>query len=458
MKIAREPSDMLKKGQPRRTDVAGVEYYDREAETLSRERLNELQFQKLRLMMEKIFASNRFYQQKFREASVELSDIRSIEDLARLPMTEKRELEQDQMKNPLFGTNLTEPEENYVQYHQTTGTTGKPLKFLDTRESWEWRAKVAGYIFKGMGVRKEDRILFTFNFGPYTAFWVLYEGAYRLGALVLPTGGWTSEQRLQMLVDNRATVIPTTPTYAVRLAEAAAREGIDIVNSSVHTLILTGEPGGLDPYVRSKVETLWGARCFDYIGMTEVGTWGFQCTEEPCGVHVIESEFIPEVVDPKTGAPAPDGEIGELVLTNLGRSCMPAVRYRTGDLVKVKNGTCACGRTGRIFDGGVLGRKDEMIVIRAVNVFPSHLLSVVERFIEPGDEYLVEAYKNGDTNEIRIKLELKDETRLEPISHAVQDEVRKKLNLRIEVVKVEKGGIPRSNYKTKRFVDRRKEG
>jgi len=438
--------------------MADVEYYDREVETLSRERLKELQFRKLHGMMEKIFASNRFYQQKFREASVALSDIRSIEDLARLPMTEKRELEQDQMKNPIFGTNLTEPEEHYIQYHQTTGTTGKPLKFLDTRESWEWRARVAGHILKGAGVRREDRVLFTFNFGPYTAFWVLYEGAYRLGALVMPTGGWQSEQRLQMLVENRATVIPTTPTYAVRLAEAAAREGIDIVNSSVRILILTGEPGGLDPYVRNKVEGLWGARCFDYIGMTEVGTWGFQCTEEPCGIHVIESEFIPEVVDPQTGAPVPEGEMGELVLTNLGRACMPAVRYRTGDLVKIKkSSTCACGRTGRVLDGGVLGRKDEMIVIRAVNVFPSHLLSVVERFIEPGDEYLVEVYRKVDTNEIRIKLELKDETRFASLSCAIQDEVRKKLNLRIEVLKVEKGDIPRSDYKTKRFVDRRKE-
>jgi phenylacetate-CoA ligase len=417
-----------------------------------------LQFQKLEALLGKVYATNRFYRNKFDSIGITPSEVRSVEDLHKLPFTVKKEFEEDQDKNPIFGTNLTEPLENYVQYHQTSGTTGKPLKFLDTKESWEWRGKVAGYILKGAGVNRGDRILFPFNFGPYTAFWIMYEGAYQLGNLIIPTGGWNSLQRLQCILENRATVIPTTPSYALILADTAKEHQIDIARSSVRILMLSGEPGALIPGIREKLQKLWNARCFDYIGMTEVGTWGFQCTEEPNGVHIIESEFIAEIVDPKTGKPVEEGEVGELVLTNLGRSCMPAIRYRTGDLVKVKKGICPCGRTFRVLQGGVLGRKDEMIIIRGVNVFPNVLANIVESHIQPGDDYQIEAYKEAGVDEVAIKLETKEEGMGEMIQRAIQDEIKSKLNLRVEVKVVPKGTLPKFEYKAKRFNDRRKEG
>lgn len=434
-----------------------IKYFDHEVETVSTDEMAMLQFKKLETLLKKVYASNQFYKEKFKQHGISPQDIRFTDNLHKLPFTTKREFEEDQEKHPLFGTNLTEPLENYVQYHQTSGTTGKPLKFLDTKESWEWRGRVACYILNGAGVNKDDRILFPFNFGPYTAFWVIYEAAYKLGVLIIPTGGWNSLQRLECLIENKATVIPTTPTYALALARAAEENGIDLTLSSVESLLLTGEPGALIPNVREKLGKIWNARCFDYIGMTEVGTWGFQCTEESNGVHIIESEFIAEIVDPKTGISVQEGEVGELVLTNLGRSCMPAIRYRTGDLVKVNKGICPCGRTFRILEGGVLGRRDEMIVIRGVNVFPNVLANVVESYIQAGDNYQIEVYKQRGIDEIAIKLEIKEEGNRETIQSAVQHEIKRKINLRVDVDVVPIGTFPKLDYKAKRFIDRRKE-
>ncbi len=438
--------------------MTGVEYFDPKIETAHRDETEILQFQKLEDMLKNVYATNLFYRKKFDLLGITPSEIRSLDDLHKLPFTTKREFEEDQEKNPPFGTNLTEPLENYVQYHQTSGTTGKPLKFLDTKESWQWRGKVACYILKGARVKRGDRILFPFNFGPYTAFWVIYEGAYQLGALIIPTGGWNSSQRLECIIENRATVVPTTPTYALALARTAEENGIDLASSHVRSLLLTGEPGALIPQVREKLERVWNARCFDYIGLTEVGTWGFQCTEEPNGVHILESEFIAEIVNPKTGPPVQEGEVGELILTNLGRSCMPAIRYRTGDLVKIKKDFCPCGRTFRVLEGGVLGRKDEMIVIRGVNVFPNALANIVENYIQPGDDYQIEVYKKMEIDEITIKLEIKEEGKKEAVQRSIQDEIRRKLNLRVEVEGVPKGTLPKYEYKAKRFIDRRKGG
>ena len=437
--------------------MAEIEYFDQEVETASRDETGTLQFKKLEALLRKVYASNSFYRNKFSQFGIGLSQIRSLDDLRKLPFTTKREFEEDQEKHPPFGNNLTEPLENYVQYHQTSGTTGKPLKFLDTKESWEWRGKVACHILKGAGVKKGDRVLFPFNFGPYTAFWVIYEGVYHLGALIIPTGGWNSLQRLECIIENKATIVPTTPTYALALARTAEENGIDLASSNVKSLLLTGEPGALIPHIREKLEKIWNAHCFDYIGLTEVGTWGFQCTEEHNGVHILESEFIAEIVDPNTGTPIQEGEIGELILTNLGRSCMPAIRYRTGDLVKIKKGICSCGRTFQILEGGVLGRKDEMVVVRGVNVFPNALANIVENYIQAGDDYQIEAYKKTGIDEIAIKLEIREEEKREALQRAIQDEIKRKLNLRVGVELVPKGTIPKFDYKAKRFIDRRKE-
>jgi phenylacetate-CoA ligase len=441
----------------REESMTSVKHPDQKVDTASRDEIRLIQFQKLNTLLKKVFASNSFYRVKFNHFGITSSEIQSIDDLHKLPFTMKREFEEDQEKHPPFGTNLTEPLENYTQYHQTSGTTGRPLKFLDTRESWDWRGRVACYILEAAGVKKSDRVLFPFNFGPYTAFWTMYEGASQIGALVIPTGGWNSSQRLECMIENKATVILTTPTYALALAETANKCHVDIANSDVRTIFLSGEPGALIQAIREKIENLWNAKCYDYIGMTEVGSWGFQCSGESFGVHVIENEFIAEVIDPRTNQPVSGEEAGELVLTNLGRACMPAIRYRTGDLVKVKKGLCPCGRTFLFLEGGILGRKDEMVIIRGVNVFPSALKKIIESHIQPGDEYQIVTYKRKNIDELAIKLELSEKGKNEIIQKNVQDEIKTLLNLRVEIEAVPKGTLPKFDYKAKRFIDRRKE-
>jgi len=437
--------------------MTSVEYYDEKVETASREEILRIQFNKLEALLKKVYASNQFYRKKFDSYGITPSAICSLNDLQKVPFTVKKEFEEEQEKHPIFGTNLTEPLENYVQYHQTSGTTGKPLKFLDTRESWDWRGKCACYVMKAAGVRKGDRIFFPFNFGPYTAFWIIYEGAYQLGNLIIPAGGWDSLQRLQSIIENQATVIPVTPSYAIRLGEIAYENHIDIANSGVRIIMLSGEPGGLVPGIREKIQHLWGAQCYDWIGMTEVGAWAFQCTEQPNAVHILESEFIAEIVDSEAATPVQEGKVGELVLTNLGRSCMPSIRYRTGDLARVKKGLCLCGRTFQLLDGGIIGRKDSMVIIRGVNIFPNVLYDIIENHIQSEDDYRIEAYRGKEGDEIAIQLEIGDNSRKEEVQRAIQSEIKKKLNLRIEVKTFTKGTFPKSDYKAKRFIDRRKE-
>lgn len=434
-----------------------VEYLDQKVETASRDEIGRIQFQKLEAMLKKVYTSNPFYKNKFEHHGITPSEIKSIEDLHKLPFTIKREFEEDQEKHSPFGTNLTEPLENYSRYLQTTGTTGKPLKWVDTRESWEWGGRCAAISLWAAGVRPSDIVFFPFAFGPHAAYWGLFEGGWQIGALIIPGGGWDTLQRLECILENGVTVIACTPTYALRLAEVAQERNIDLRKSAVRILVDGGEPGALIPSVKKKIETLWNAKYFDYIGLTEVRAHSFQCAMQESAVHIIESEFIPEVIDPDTCAYVKDGEIGELVLTNLGRSCSPAIRFRTGDMVKFKKGQCPCGRTFRMLDGGILGRKDDMIIIRGINVFPTMVGNIVQKYLSVSDEYRIVAHTKGSLNELKILLDLSDESRRnrEKIENDIASDLRSTLEIRVEVETVLQNTLEKSNYKSKRFIDKR---
>src|SRR5262249_50376302 len=275
----------------------------------------------------------------------------------RLPFTRKGELVADQDAHPPYGTNLSFPLGAYTRLHQTSGTTGRPLRILDTPESWLWWKRCWGYVYRGAGVRPDDRIFCAFSFGPFIGFWAAFEGGQHLGALMIPGGGQTSEQRLQMIADNQATVLVCTPTYALRLAEVAREQGFDASRSTIRATVHAGEPGASIPSTKQRIEEAWGARCYDHAGATEVGAHCFECVAQPGGIHLNEAEFIFEVVDPTTDEPADEGE---LIVTNLGRFGTPVVRYRTGDRVRRQPGLCPCGRTFGRLEGGILGRVDDM--------------------------------------------------------------------------------------------------
>ncbi len=416
-------------------------------ETADRSRIEAHQLARLQEGLKRILPQNRFYWQKLLQDEKAIA-IERLADLDRLPFTRKRELVRDQEEHPLFGTNLTYPLSEYVRFHQTSGTAGRPLKILDTQESWDWWSECWASVYRAAGVGRDDIVFLAFGFGPFIGFWSAYEGAKRLGALTVPGGGMDSLQRLRAMQEIGATVLVCTPSYALRLAEVAAEQGIDLRESSVRVTIHAGEPGASIPATRERIEQAWGARTYDHTGMTEMGAFGFACSEQQ-GVHVNESEFIAEILDPASGQPVQEGQAGELVLTNLGRWGSPALRYRTGDLVRHGGYSCACGRTFLMLPGGVLGRADDMLIVRGVNVYPSALANILHRFPEVS-EYRVIVTKSGPLDEIALQVECPP-----ALVAGIAEEMRVALNLRVPIEAVEVGTLPRFELKAKRVVDHR---
>jgi phenylacetate-CoA ligase len=425
-------------------------YLDPFIETLGREGLEQIQLKKFQLMLEPILAANPFYRRKLAAAGVSNpADVRSLADYRRLPFTTKDELSADQAAHPPYGTNLTFPGDRYTRIHQTAGTKGEPLRWLDTDESWSWWARCWGAVYRAAGVTGADRVFFAFSFGPFIGFWSAYEGAQLIGSLLIPGGGMSSHQRVKAIVVDDVSVLICTPTYALHLAEVAAEEGIDIASSGVRVTIHAGEAGASLPGTKKRIETVWGAKCYDHAGSTEVGAWGFECQAQ-AGVHLNEGEFICEVIDPATGENADEGE---LVITNLGRVGMPVIRHRTGDRVKLATAPCACGRTFWRADGGIIGRIDEVFLVRGVPVFPGAIEDVVRRFPEAG-EFVVDIRRRHELDEMEIRVEVSGS---EPpaIAAAVARDLRNGLGLRVQVSPVPYGTLPRFDAKARRFTDHR---
>ena len=417
-------------------------------ETASRSLIEEHQFTRLQLGLERIRTTNHFYDEKLFQNHTTLP-LESLTDLHHLPFTTKRELVADQATHPLFGSNLTYPLSEYVRLHQTSGTTGQPLKILDTQESWDWWAECWTSIYRAAGVSKHDIVYLAFGFGPFIGFWSAYEGAKRLGALTIPGGGMDSVQRLRAMQEIGATVLVCTPSYALRLAEVAQENSIDIQNSAVRVTIHAGEPGASIPATRERIEHAWSAKTYDHTGMTEMGAFGFSCSQQN-GVHVNEGEFIAEILDIRSGMPVMEGETGELILTNLGRWGSPAIRYRTGDLVRHGGYNCACGRTFLHLPGGILGRADDMLIVRGVNVYPSALADVLHRFPDV-TEYKIIVTREGVMDEIALQVECPS-----TVIASIQEELHIALNLRIPIEAVELGTLPRFELKARRVEDRRR--
>jgi phenylacetate-CoA ligase len=426
-------------------------YLDPFIETLGREALTQIQLKKLQLMLDPILKTNAFYRQKLNAVGVKApEDVQTIEDYKRLPFTTKTELSIDQTERPPYGSNLTFPLDRYIRIHQTSGTTGEPLRWLDTEESWNWWARCWGAVYRAAGVTAADRVFFAFSFGPFIGFWSAHEGARYIGALAIPGGGMTSLQRARAIVYNDVSVLICTPTYALRLAEVAEAEGIDIANSGVRVTIHAGEPGASLPSTKGRIEAAWGARCFDHAGATEVGAWGFECQAQ-AGLHLNEGEFICEVIDSATGQAA---EEGELVIANLGRVGMPVIRYRTGDHVKLQKQPCECGRTFWRLDGGVIGRIDDVLIVRGVNVYPSAIENIVRRFPEVV-EFAVDVYRRQTLDEMEVRLEVSGAAP-EGVCAAVAAAIREALGLRAVVRAAPHGTLPRFELKAKRFTDHRR--
>lgn len=400
--------------------------------------LRERQLATLRAGLNDVLSTNSFWRSR-------LHAVRGWDDFERLPLTAKSEVLADQAAHPPYGTNLTYGLDRYVRLHQTSGSSGDhPLRWLDTAESWAWWERIwSDHVYRAAGVHAGDRVFFAFSFGPFVGFWSAFGGAGRLGALAISGGAMTSEQRVRTMLDLRATVLLSTPTYALRLADVARELGLDIASSDMRVTIHAGEPGASIPATRGAIEAAYSASCFDHTGMTELGPTGFSCTQRD-GIHLVESEFIFEVLD-AAGKPTTEGE---LVATNLGRWGMPLIRYRTGDLVAVSREPCSCGSPFLKLVGGIRGRADDMFTVRGVNLFPSQVEDIVRRHPQV-TEFVIEHRRVRQMDEVAVVVEMAGE---EHSTARLEADLRQALGVRLACRVVERGTLPRSELKSRRII------
>lgn len=423
-------------------------YFDQKTETLTRQKLEDLQFGKLQCMLAEIYGKNKFYTRKLKASGFVPDEITSLEKLSLLPITLKSELIQAQ-ENDGFSANLTYPLSNYTRFHQTSGTTGKPLRVFDTRASWDWWANCWGHVYAGAGVTSEDRVFCAFSFGPFIGFWAAVDGASKIGALFIPGGGRTSMERLQLMRETGCTVLCCTPSYALHLIELAHEHDFDLSSLRIRTTIHAGEPGANIPEIKKRIETGLGARCYDHSGASEVGAFGFEASERRNGLYIIETEFIAEVINPETLQPVPPDEKGELVLTNLGRWGFPLIRYRTGDIVQAAAHHSG-ERSFMFLDGGIIGRADDMTTVRGVNIYPGAIDNLVRKH-EGILEYRATVNKREQMDELTIEIEVAAGSDAGAVRDALIENMKSTLGLRPNVEAVEPGALPRFDMKAKRF-------
>jgi len=440
--------------------MAESRYWNPRRETLPRDQLEALQLRKLRSVLAWAQAKVPYQARRLQQAGVTPESIRTLDDLRRIPLFTRDEWMEGLESDPPFGPLSAVPPDLAIRYHTTSGTTGRqPIRALDGMKDWEWIAEMWCYGFWAAGIRPSDRVFIAFSYGGFIGFWGAHYAAEKIGCMCLPSGGMTTERRVQYLVEMGATVVCTTPTYGLRMAQEAQKLGINLAESPVRLLLLSGEPGGSLPATQRLMSEQWGAEVCDTAGMTEVGTIVmFECDGHPGGMHTIDDHYIEEVVDPKTGEPVGYGEIGERVVTSFGRGFIPVIRYRTGDLVRrVPASTCTCGRTFDIYEGGIIGRVDDMKVVRGTNVYPSSVEAIVREFREV-DEFQIYLYTDGIRDEIEVRIELPDPAADEvaitsALSRALQN-AHGGLNFRVR--RVESGSLPRFELKARRLVDERR--
>ncbi len=407
------------------------------------------QFEALQNLIRVVLAGNDFYRTILHGVGIrDASDVISWHDFSqRVPMTTKAQLAQDQLTYPPYGTNLSMPMVDYIRYSQTSGTTGQSMRWLDTSASWQAMVDCWQRVFLTAGCERGERVMFAFSFGPFLGFWTAFESATQLGYLCIPGGGMSSELRLKTIRDNGVTTLCCTPTYAVHLGQVAQSDREKNKQNFVATIeriILAGEPGGSVASVRSAIERLWPkATVYDHHGMTEVGPVTYQ--DGPGRLRVMSDAFFAEVVVPETGQSVAPGERGELVLTTLARTACPVLRYRTGDLV------CQDVDDTDVLVGGILGRVDDMVQVRGVNVYPSAIDAIVRGVVGVA-EYQVVLQAGEGMTELTVRVEATAGQDVQMICKQVAQAARDALQLRVPVVAAESGALPRHEFKARRWV------
>jgi len=435
-------------------------YYDPEIETASREAMRKLQARKLRAIVQQAWDHSLFYRKKFEEASLTPDKIHSVEDVSRLPFITKEDLRQRQEASPPWGDILTLKAEECQRVHLTSGTTGKPLKILDTAEDWSKFCHIYARNLYAYGIRKMDMVMPAFSFGPWIGFWAGYYACQEIGCLLFASGGMKTEQRLDALLTYPITVLGCTPSYAIHMADVASKSGINLSQQAkIRISWHTGESGAAVPGVRKKIEEAYGCKAFDFLGSTEIGPWGFNCEFQSGLTHVNEDWAYPEVLHLETDEPVGPGGTGELVLTNLERRANPFLRYRSRDIVQVADRRCPCGRTLFSLEGSVRGRLDDMKKIRGIIVYPSKVEEIIREFKEV-EEFQVLFKRIHDLDEILVRIDPVPELErgfYSSLRGRLEKALQIGLGIRTSVEILESGSLPRWDHKAKRIIDERKD-
>jgi phenylacetate-CoA ligase len=408
----------------------------------SRQQLERYQLQRLNALLEIVYRDNAFYRRKFADAPRQLE---SLSQLAQFPLSTKEEWINDDPSG--IALHHSYSIDRYRRYHRTSGTKGRPMVLLDTEEDWNWWLGTWQYVLDACGIEEADRVLMAFSFGPFIGFWSAHDACLRRRCMVIPSGGMPTNARIDLIHSARPTVLFSTPTYAIHLGQEAERRGVPLRDAGLRCVFVAGEPGGSVPSVRAAIENLYGAQVMDHAGATEIGPWGFG-SRDGHGLHLIETEFIAEFL------PAEGDGLRELVLTSLGRSGAPVIRYRTGDLVRpvpVYSQEASQNYSTNFvrLEGGVIGRADDMLVVRGVNVFPSSIDALVREFPEVG-EYRLTVHRVGALDELLLEVEDRCHQ-----PQRIADRMLHRLQLRVQVVEVPEGTLPKSEGKSRRIVDRR---
>jgi len=434
-------------------------YLEPKLERASRADMTRLQARKLRAQVVHAAARSPFYKRKFRAAKVDPRTIKTLADLARLPFTTKDELKQNQAERPPWGDLLAVPFAGILRIHMTSATTGRPVAFLDTKEDWHGFYHSYARALHAFGVRPADMVMAAFSYGPWIGFWSGFYAAQDLGCLVFPAGGLSTDQRIDTLLNYPITVLGCTPSYALFIAEQAAKKGIDLAKDArLRITWHTGEPGASIPATKAKIEAAFGARAYDLPGLTEIAAWGFECDARAGLVHVNEDYVYPEVLD-EQDRPVKPGERGELVFTSLYRRAMPLLRYRTRDLVLLADRRCPCGRTLLALEGGVLARLDDMKKVRGIIVYPRR----IEELVRPHkgvDEFQIVFRRVEGLDDILVRVDPSPALAAperEGMRAAVAHDLQLGLGIRATVEVTEPGALPRWDHKARRVKDERTE-
>jgi phenylacetate-CoA ligase len=407
---------------------------------------------RLNTLLERVEAGNPLQRARLRSLRSQLGGrpLKSVEELSAVELISKQDLLDDQAHDPPFGTNLTFALADYTRLHQTSGTTSATLRVLDTAEDWHWWRRCLGNVLSAAGLGPGDRIALAFSFGPYIQFWASYEGVQEVGAISIPLGGMDSIQRLQTMSEYGATALLCTPSYALHLAKVAGEHDLGGALGPVTRIVCTGEPGASVPSVRERIELAWGAHCLDHGGATEAGCFAYPCATDG-GLHLAENDFLCDIVDPAAETIEAGMLTGELVVTSLDRVGFPVIRYRTGDVVRVAAGPCSAGHPGRWLPDGIIGRVDDMVVIRGMNVFPSSIEETVREFTDAG-EFRITFYTDPRAmDEIKVEVELGDPSQ----AREMQARMRQHLGLRVRMVPLKPGILPAQPPKARRVEDLR---